>query len=146
MNMTRTHITCLTIVAAVLAIAPAAAQNASVAGVWRAREGTPTGLARGVTSSDVQTMYLTADGQYRREIISEGGNGVTTAAGKIIDTGTYRFTAPATFQYSRRSWIVCVPGACKPGMAPPPNAGSLPFHLDGRGHAQFIGLMWTKLR
>jgi hypothetical protein len=135
----------VTIVAALAAAcAPAAAQDATIAGVWHAREGTPSGMAPGVTSSDVQTLILSADGRYRREILVEGGNGRAGAAGKIVDSGEYRFTPPKTFQYRRLAWVVCTYAACLPGQPIGPNSGTLPFTLKGKRQANFLGLAWTK--
>src|SRR5580658_3015160 len=78
-------------VAACIVAMPAAAQEVSIVGVWRAVEGTPSGMTPGITSSDVQVLTFTADGQYRRQITVEGGNGVVGAAGTIIDSGLYKF-------------------------------------------------------
>ncbi|HLW92202.1 MAG TPA: hypothetical protein VKS78_13015 [Roseiarcus sp.] len=133
--------------AAGLAAGVADAQDAAIAGVWRSQvEGTPSGLVPGVSSSDVQTLTLTGAGQYRREIVVEGGNGVEGAGGVIVDSGLYSFAAPATFQYSRRSWIVCVANMCNPGQPIGANSGTLPFSLTGPGTANFLGLNWTKIQ
>src|SRR5580692_4378057 len=130
-----------------LALGPVAAQDASIAGVWRASEGTPSGIFPGVVNaSDVQTMWLSSSGQYRREIVVEGGDGVNGAGDMIVDSGEYKFVAPQTFQYSRHSWLVCTIGGCVPGQPIGPNTGTLPFELVGSGQANFIGLLWTKLR
>ena len=123
----------------------AAQDNSTIAGVWRAREGTPTGMAAGLTSSDVQTMVLSSDGHYRREIIAEGGNVRTEAAGKIVDTGTYSFRSPTTFHYRRSSWVVCAP-ACLPHPPIGPSSGALPFRLKGQRQAIFLGIVWTKVK
>jgi len=45
----------------------------NISGVWQTHEGMPSGLIAGVTSSDIQTLYLSPDGTYRREIVVEGG-------------------------------------------------------------------------
>jgi hypothetical protein len=133
--------------ASLLAVGPAAEQDDSIAGVWRAYEGTPSGIFPGVvSSSDVQTMWLSPSGQYRREIVVEGGDGVNGAGGMIVDSGEYKFVAPQTFQYSRNSWLVCTFAGCVPGEPIGPNTGTLPFQLVGPGQASFIGLLWTKLR
>jgi hypothetical protein len=125
----------------------AAAQNATIAGVWRSEvEGTPSGTTPMPSSSDVQTLTLTEAGQYRREILVEGGNGVRGAGGLIIDSGAYSFVAPSTFQYSRTSWVVCVVNACNPAQPIGPNSGTLPFTLTGPATATFLGLAWTKTR
>jgi hypothetical protein len=124
----------------------ARAQQVSVVGVWRAVEGTPSGTTPGISSSDVQLLTLTADGQYRRQITVEGGNGVVGAAGTIIDSGLYRFVPPASLEYSRQSWVVCTAIACTPAAAPPPNQGTLPFQITGPTQALFIGLNWTKIQ
>jgi hypothetical protein len=115
------------------------------AGVWRAHEGTSSGIFPGVSASDVQTMWLSPSGQYRREIVVEGGDGTTGAGGMIVDSGEYRFIAPQTFQYIRHSWLVCTAGGCTPGQPIGPNAGTLPFQLAGPGQSSFIGLLWTKV-
>lgn len=126
---------------------PAAAQNSSIVGVWRSQvEGTPSGGSPGVSASDVQTLYFDPNGQYRREIVTEGGNGVFGAAGKIIDSGLYNFTPPATLQYSRQNWLVCTFSGCIPGSGPPPDQGTLQFQMNGQGQATFIGLTWTKIQ
>jgi hypothetical protein len=129
-------------------LAPAGmAQDVSIAGVWRsAVEGQPSGTSPYPSASDVQTLYLGADGRYRREIVVEGGDGVRGAGGTIIDTGSYRFIPPETFQYSRQSWSVCTFAGCGPGTPIGPNAGSLPFRMIGPGRALFIGLSWTKIQ
>jgi hypothetical protein len=129
-----------------LVVEPGVAQEGSIAGVWRAREGTPSSTFPGVSASDVQTMWLSPAGQYRREIVVEGGDGVNGAGGMIVDSGEYRFVAPRTFQYSRQSWLVCTVGGCVPGQPIGPNTGTLPFELIGPRQASFIGLIWTKLR
>lgn len=80
-------------VTALMATAPVGAMAQSIAGVWRSQvEGTPSGMTQQVTSSDVQTMTLSPSGQYQRQVTVEGGNGVTGAAGNIVDSGVYRFT------------------------------------------------------
>jgi hypothetical protein len=72
----------LAVVGAVLMAAPVGAMAQSIAGVWRSQvQGTPSGMTGQVTSSDVQTLTLTADGRYQRQITVEGGNGVIGAAG-----------------------------------------------------------------
>ncbi len=129
-----------------LACGTAAAQNASIAGVWQAREGTPSGDRYWVYSSDVQTLFLSPDGQYQRKIVAEGGNGVWGAAGTIIDSGTYSFSAPETFQYRRSSYVICTAGGCMPGQPGGANTGTLPFTLVGQGQAIFLQLRWTKVR
>jgi hypothetical protein len=133
-------------VAIAVGCTPAAAQNGAVEGVWRTREGIPSGTMPGVSASDIQTLYLTADGQYRREIIVEGGDGVTGAGGTIVDSGEYRFSSPQTFQYRRRSWMVCTFAGCLPGQPIGPNVGTLPFQPLGQGQAIFLQLTWTKIR
>jgi hypothetical protein len=135
---------------AVLAVAllvaePAAAQDSYIAGVWRAREGALSGIFPGVSSSDVQTIWLSPSGQYRREVVVEGGDGATGAGGTIVDSGEYRFIAPQTFQYIRHSWVVCTAGGCTPGQPIGPNTGTLPFQLAGPAQSSFIGLLWTKV-
>jgi hypothetical protein len=147
MSATRKFLTVAFATAALPAgLAPAAAQEAVIAGVWRAQEGTPSGFAPGPTASDVQTLYLSPDGHYRREIIVEGGDGQADAAGKIIDTGEYRFTLPNVLQYRRQSWTVCTYLACTPGQPTGPNAGTLPFERIGERQAVFLQLNWTKVR
>jgi len=132
--------------AALLALAPAAAMAQSIVGVWRSQvQGTPSGMTPQVTSSDVQTLTLTADGHYQRQITVEGGNGVTGAAGNIVDTGVYQFTPPGSFQYQRTSWVVCAL-ACLPGQPDGPNAATLPFTLTDATHATFIGIYWTRIQ
>ncbi|HEX3916300.1 MAG TPA: hypothetical protein VHW60_03100 [Caulobacteraceae bacterium] len=136
-------------VAALAAMAPAAAMAQSIAGVWRSQvEGTPSGMTPQVTSSDVQTMTLTADGRYQRQITVEGGNGVYGggAAGNIVDSGQYRFSAPNAFQYQRASWTVCTAGGCMPGTPVGANSGTLPFVLSDATHATFLGLAWTRIQ
>jgi hypothetical protein len=135
-----------------LLFSTAAAQDSSIVGIWQAREGTPSGLAPGVSASDVQTLYLDAQGNYRREIIVEGGLGAggganppQGAGGKIIDAGFYRFTPPDSFQYSRQSYTICSV-RCSPYPPAGPNAGTIPFVLLGQGRTQFIGLVWTKVQ
>jgi len=93
-----------------LVVEPGAAQDDSIAGVWRAREESSSGVFPGVSASDIQTMWLSPSGQYRREIVVEGGDGVNGAGGMIVDSGEYTFVAPQTFQYSRHSWLVCTIG------------------------------------
>jgi hypothetical protein len=129
-----------------LVVEPGAAQDDSIAGVWRAREESVSGIFPGVSASDIQTMWLSPSGQYRREIVVEGGDGVNGAGGMIVDSGEYTFVPPQTFQYSRHSWLVCTIGGCVPGQPIGPNTGTLPFELVGSGQANFIGLLWTKLR
>jgi hypothetical protein len=121
----------------------AADDNATIAGVWRAREGTPTGMTAGLTSSDVQTLVLTADGRYRREIVAEGGERQTQASGTILDSGTYTFRLPSSFRYRRRSWVVCAP-VCLPYAPIGPNSGALTFEPKGSREAVFLGLLWRK--
>jgi hypothetical protein len=116
-----------------------------ISGVWQAREGNPSGLSN-TSSSDVQTLFLTPEGQYRREIVVEGGNGINGAGGKIVDQGNYRFMPPQTFQYARQSWTVCTALHCGPGTPIGPPQGTLPFTLVAPNRAQFIGLSWTKVR
>ena len=130
-----------------LALAAGAAQAQSIVGVWRSQvQGTPSGMTGQVTSSDVQTLTLTADGRYQRQITVEGGNGVTGAAGNIIDAGAYRFTPPTTFEYQRSSWQICSALGCTPGQPDSPNQGSAPFVLNDATHATFIGLLWTRIQ
>ena len=129
-----------------LVLEPGAAQDDSIAGVWRAREESASGIFPGVSASDIQTMWLSPSGQYRREIVVEGGDGVNGAGGMIVDSGEYTFVAPQTVQYSRHSWLVCTIGGCVPGQPIGPNTGTLPFELVGPGQANFIGLLWTKLK
>lgn len=137
----------MTLVALCLLAAPVAAQNVSIVGVWRATEGTPSGTGWGVTASDVQTLTFTADGQYRRVITVEGGNGTTGASGTIVDSGQYRFVPPQTLEYSRQSWVICTTACVSaPTEAPPPNQGSLPFQINAQGQALFIGLIWTRVQ
>jgi hypothetical protein len=128
-------------------IAPAAAMAQSIVGVWRSQvQGTPSGMTSQVTSSDVQTMTLTADGRYQRQIVVEGGNGVTGAAGTMTDSGVYRFTPPSSFQYQRSSWVTCTALGCAPGQPDGPNTGTLPFTLSDATHASFIGIYWTRIQ
>lgn len=133
---------------AVLALlAPSVAAAQSIAGTWRSSvEGTPSGMTSRVTSSDVQTMTLSAGGQYRRQITVEGGNGVTGAAGTIIDSGQYRFTPPSSFRYQRSGWLVCTYAGCLPGTPIGANAGTLPFTFTAANRATFLGLTWTKVQ
>jgi hypothetical protein len=134
-------------IAAALAMAPAAAMAQSVVGVWRSQvEGTPSGMNGQVSSSDVQTMTLTADGRYQRQITVEGGNGVTGAGGNIVDAGLYRFTPPSSLQFQRQSWMVCGALGCAPGQPVGANAGTLPFVFSDAGHATFLGLAWTRIQ
>jgi hypothetical protein len=128
------------------ACGPVAAQESAIAGIWRAQEGTPSGTVPGVTSSDIQTLFLSPNGQYRREIIVEGGDGQTGAAGKIIDSGEYRFMLPNILQYRRRSWVICGFAGCVPGQPIGANYGTLPFQLTGQGQAIFLQLGWTKIQ
>jgi len=83
-----------------LVVEPGAAQDDSIAGVWRAREESASGILPGVNASDIQTMWLSPSGQYRREIVVEGGDGVNGAGGMIVDSGASsrrkRFSIPAT--------------------------------------------------
>jgi hypothetical protein len=132
--------------AALLAMAPAAMAQ-SIVGVWRSQvQGTPSGMTSQVTSSDVQTMTLTADGRYQRQITVEGGNGVTGAAGTMTDSGVYRFTPPGSFQYQRSSWVMCTALGCAPSQPDGPNTGTLPFTLSDATHATFIGIYWTRIQ
>jgi hypothetical protein len=134
-------------VLALAAMAPAGAMAQSIAGVWRSQvEGIPSGTTSQVTSSDVQTMTLTADGRYQRQVTVEGGNGVTGAGGNVVDSGQYRFVAPSSFQYQRSSWVVCGPLGCLPGQPIGPNAGTLPFTLSDATHATFLGIAWTRIQ
>ena len=128
-------------------LATAAAEGTAISGMWRSGvEETPSGIGPDVSASDVQTLYLSPDGQYRREVSVEGGDGRQGAGGKIVDSGFYRFTPPATFEYQRRGWLVCTFAGCLPGQPIGPNAGTLPFELTGAGTAVFLGLPWVKLR
>jgi hypothetical protein len=127
--------------AALTACVPALAQEAAVAGVWRTQEGTPSGMGPGVTSSDVQTLFLYPNGRYRREIVVEGPG----AGGKIIDSGEYRFRSPNVLQYRRQSWLVCVT-YCAPAQPIGANSGTLPFELVGDHQAIFLQLGWTKIQ
>ena len=115
-----------------LVVEPGAAQDDSIAGVWRAHEESASDIFPGVSAGDIQTMWLSPSGQYRREIVVEGGDGVNGAGGMIVDSGEYTFVAPQTFQYSRQSWLVCTIGGCVPGQPIGPNTGTLPFELVGR--------------
>ena len=45
-----------------LVVEPGAAQDDSIAGVWRAREESASGIFPGVSASDIQTMWLTPFG------------------------------------------------------------------------------------
>lgn len=126
---------------------PAAAQSSPISGVWQSGvEGIPSGTGPEVSASDVQTLQLSQDGQYRREITVEGGDGRIGAGGKIIDSGFYRFTPPTTFEYRRSSWLVCTFGGCLPGQPIGANAGTLTFQLTAPGRAIFLGLPWLKVR
>jgi hypothetical protein len=137
----------LTGIALAAAMAPGAAAAQSVVGVWRSQaQGTPSGMTPQVTSSYVETLTLTADGRYQRQITVEGGNGVTGAAGNLVDTGVYRFTPPSTFQYQRQSWQVCTALGCGPGQPDGPNTGAVPFNLTDASHATFIGLNWSRIQ
>jgi hypothetical protein len=137
---------CTLFLGACLATA-AAAQGSAISGVWRSGvEGTPSGMGPDVSASDVQTLYLSPDGQYRREVSVEGGDGRQGAGGKIVDSGFYRFTPPATFEYQRNGWLVCTFAGCLPGQPIGPNTGTLPFQLTGPGRAMFLGLPWIKVR
>ena len=132
---------------AVAAMAPSAALAQSVVGVWRSQvEGVPSGTTAQVTASDVQTMTLTADGRYQRQITVEGGDGTTGAGGNIIDAGVYRFTPPSSLQFQRQSWVVCGALGCAPGQPVGANAGTLPFVLSDAAHATFLGLSWTRIQ
>ena len=126
--------------------APALAQNVEIAGVWRAVEGSPSQLGQPVSSSDAQTLELSVDGQYRRTVTVEGGDGGVGVGGRFVDTGSYSFSAPSTFQYARASYTLCTALACLPYQPPPPNQGSLAFELQGNGQASFLGLSWTKIQ
>jgi hypothetical protein len=122
---------------------PVMAQDAEISGVWRAVEGSPS--APGMPgASDVQTLTLTPDGRYRRQIVVEGGNGEQGAGGTFLDTGQFRFTAPSTFAYTRQSYDLCTAITCSAYPAPPPDQGSLTFVVGPSGHARFIGLDWTR--
>ena len=127
--------------------APAVAQDGGIAGVWRSQvEGTPSGTRPGVSASDVQTLYLNPNGQYRREIVVEGGDGRRGAGGTIVDAGLWRFTPPQTLEYQRQSWQVCTAAGCHPDQPIGANAGALPFRLTAPGHASFLDLTWTMIR
>jgi hypothetical protein len=135
----------LAVVTAVFFLQAWGAEAQDITGVWQAREGNPSGYFN-PGSSDVQTLFLTPEGQYRREIVVEGGNGSTGAAGKIVDQGSYRFTPPQAFQYVRQSWTLCTALRCGPGTPIGPQQATLPFALVAPNRAQFIGLVWTKIR
>lgn len=138
---------CAWLPGASLSAPAAAADGTAISGIWRSGvEGTPSGIGPDVSASDVQTLYLSPDGQYRREVSVEGGDGRQGAGGKVVDSGLYRFTPPATFEYQRRGWLVCTFAGCLPGQPIGPNAGTLAFELTGPGTAMFLGLPWVKLR
>lgn len=127
---------CAFLAAIFLGFSSAVAQNTMVAGTWSAQETSGE-------SSDLQTLLLSEDGQYQRRIVAQGPG----AAGTIIDSGRYSFSAPETFEYRRSSWVICTSFvACAPAPSIPPDAGVLSFRLTGQSEAVFIGLHWTRIQ
>jgi len=130
----------------VISLAPAIAQDNPIVGVWRTQFRSPPDIW-GMSVGLVVTSAFDASGNYRTEILSEGGNGSEGAAGTFVDTGVYRFTPPDMIHYQRRSYVLCIFSGCQPARPLTPDVGDLKFDIVAPGQARTgDGAEWTRIQ
>ncbi|MBV8568173.1 MAG: hypothetical protein JO273_22235 [Methylobacteriaceae bacterium] len=127
----------------------APAQQSPIIGVWRAVSPPTVDPSTGLSIGAVFTTAFSADGSFRTEILSQGGNGVQGASGTIVITGHYRFTEPSTLEFRSETYSVCTLGMCNPYPPADPNFGKverIEFQADASGPVNAQGLSWTRIR